>query len=756
VHIDTWRPRRALGYQTTRLLRLAGVCHHGTTFEHGNLESSMSRKDPQHQSFVGNYALYILLAQRQPLFLQRNLRQVLHYFYKRQPRRGIYEMDPIMKSAHDALIDAPQAEMEPSSPARENWTTEELTHILSKGTFGLKDPILIVHVTSIKDRLAKFRYVKEEAIPLHKDTSRRIRATCSLTIWDSRLPNDDTLIEQTRKCEIHPLKFASDERGATVIMDKPFIVQLHQLRTEKLGRSTSTAEVQLSMQIVVMVAEEDDLWPPVEMKLPTPKTAPYRDTSGLVKVPVLVAKWHRLPKCPEGNDESILELTASQDGNQYKPKLGLKIDANWHAAGTPLETANLEMREGSCKGKTHKSSTSEPFAYINSMDIALEWTFKCLKDSIRPMQIDKFCCPFCSMKDFHDPMQLHFHLLNSHPYFKFTFTLHFESRRVRGNVEVNLADNYDHGAKSTDLLKDLEIDWEKPKALLELDAYFKGDESWLGKKTRRTENLLMPVLQAPSTSHSPRSRSKDISKLTVLPPVIVREGDKVPDMPAATKRRFRVPKAPNQHTRFFRLTTKRPLVEGEMVSESDDDIDDEWILRKHEDTIDSFADITREEKLFMQRFDRHMLSEDVSSDLHSSEAIIRFCRINGSWLKTRSMRFEFHKKVATLRSQGCITFKTIWDCMKIIDDSVPKKDPDAMDIDMITENLKGRGNHTPEPVTLEIGDMLGRCAICFCNITHPRSHLYCANPVCLPPREASVLNQGLKEQARLTLLTDLP
>ncbi|MCJ1442154.1 MAG: hypothetical protein MMC23_002647 [Stictis urceolatum] len=614
---------------------------------------------------------------------------------------------------------------ESSSPVPEQWTVDELVQILNTKAFGPADPVLRIDVTDIKDRLARFRDNKhDEGPPAKQARISRIRATCSLTIWDAGSPKQPTIVEQSRKCSIHGKALSSGERGASIALDEPFMVRLDQLQTKKIVSTHVSPELQLSMQVVIMVANEQDPWPPVEMKLPSPKTKTYRDVNGLVRFPLLAAKWHKLPRCPRTEVESTLDLIASQDNNPYRPKLGLKIDASWVASPSALETANRHTRSQSKKSPS--ISTPEPYGMVAKSDISMDWIFEGAASHLDPLQFSGYLCPLCSGKDFRQPAHFHFHLINSHSLFVFSFTLQFrndEGRSVaEGTVRVNISKELE--SNTTD------INWQKPNTVFELEAYLKGDESWLGKKTKRNGNLLVP--RAPSTPRRPRSRSHDVSKQEIPLSAVTRDADKVPDNHPPRKRRFAVPKAPDENTRFFRLTTKRPLEEGEEVSESDDDIDEEWILQKHADTIDSFTDTTREEKEFIQRFDRHMLMEDVSSDLHSSESSIRFCRLNRRWLQGRAMRFEFHKKVATMKIQGCITRKTIMDCMKIIDEPTPEEDPEAMDIDTPAATPKRtKISDLPDPNAPEAGDIYGRCAICSLGITHPRTHIFCTNPVSL-------------------------
>lgn len=699
----------------------------------------MPNAEPQNK-FKGNIALYIYLKKyRNPVFLERNLRKTLSYHYRRQGCPKIYEGRRAMKSS-SKLKPSPRRgrDVSPVAPTEAQpifkWSIDELIQTLSTGGFGPHDPVLRIDVTAITDRLALFRDRKHDVEPPRKQARRDcIDATCGLTIWDAA-GSGTTNIEQARNCKIYRLDLPDDERGATVILDEPFFVRLDQLEPYRSSSSHTQPEIVFSMQIVLMAANKRDTWPPIALKIPPAKTKTDEDSSGLVRFPVLAAKWHRLPRVPVNERESVLDLVASQDNHTYRRKIGLKIDATWCNSPTPLEISNIKIKRSSSIANT--IATPEPDVISNKPKVTIDWIFKGCAGHLADLQFPGFVCPMCAGKEFKEAYEFHFHLINSHSLFKFDFSLHFHNHQgqsvARGTVAVNLSDDstkIPHGMQKRVNNSEVQYDWEKPKTPLELEAYLKGDESWLGKKSKRNNNHLTPHVS------TPRSRSHESSKAQIPLSAIERDPDKVPDLVPAQKRKFVVPKAP-EGTQFFRLLTKRVLEEGEEISESDDDINEDWLLEKHADTIDSFTDTTREEKKFIQRFDRHILQEDVSSDLHSGEALIRFCRKNAQWLQQEEMKFEFHKKAATLKIQGCISRKTIWACIKIIDTASPKANPDAMDLDSPTQPNGPSFSNLDEPQTPPPehgGDIFGRCAICRLNIHHPKTYLICNNAVSLLP-----------------------
>ena len=658
-------------------------------------------------------------------------------------------MKPVTSSNDDDLVVEPKD----TSDIKRTWSTREVQHILEKKVFTQKDPVLRIDVAGIRDRLARFRDKQDESEPPTKQArTSLVHATCSLTIWDSTSPTQDTVVEQTRHCEIDGRTKASGERVASIAMNSPFLVRLDQLQPKRQKVSQAHIEPLFSMQIVLMAANDREIWPPIEMKLPPPKLRRYMDQGGLVRFPLLVAKWHRLPQVPETDQEAILDLLATQDNAKYKPKLGLKIDASWTDPASPLMLHNVAVRNG--ESSTRRNYRSETKEVSNNIIVSTEWVFEGLSSFMPKLKFDGYTCPMCNGQMFRDAGEFHFHLINSHDLFQFKFSQTFKTNSLgqslaEGLVRTDVADNYEE--RSSHSLSDLrEMKWQKPNTPFDLEAYLKGDESWLGKIMKRNGNVAVTYTEP---SHG---TLRDALRSDLAATAITRPPDQVPDLVRPPRKRFRVPKAP-RGIQFYRLTAKRPLVEGEMISESDDDIDEEWLQEKHSDTIDSFTDTLPQEKHFMQRCDRHMLQEDTSSDLHAGEALIRFCRLNKAWLQLPANKIEFHKKAAALKLQGSLTSSTVLACSRIINapltppskPSVNKhkgkakaESPNAMDIDAPHHNqstptskpyphFNTTLDSTKPPTPPADNDHhFGHCSICHTSILDVRDFVRCSNAFC--------------------------
>ena len=697
------------------------------------------------ENYTGKFSFYIFKkGSRNPLFLQRNIRRVLDT-HRKQLKASKGKKQQRMKNPGPVANGHALA-----TPATDKiWSPREIINILERKSFSNRDPVLRIDVTAIRDRFAKYRDIRggDDEPPKKQAKVSPVEATCSLTIWDSTSGTLDTVVEQTRKCEIFQHNKPSGERYASIELTEPFIVSLHKLLPKRERASQTYGEQLFSMQLAIMAANSTDQWPPVETKLPNPKTSQFRDPTGhLVRFPVLVAKWLRLPRVPENASESLLELFASQDHGKYKPKLSLKIDAQWLEPPSPLRVYNSEWRN--CHVSSENSSRSSLAQDSgDTRNIArTEWLFEGLVGFMDKVAFDGYACALCNGQHFRDAHEFHFHLINGHDLFKFKFSQKFETNIsgqsiAQGLVRVETGESYERKIIGKRIPDFREMSWHRPTHPFDLEAFLKGDESWLGKSPRRS-NLAVP------TPHLERSSSRETGKEIPLS-AIIRPPDQVPDLVTSARKKFRVPTAPSG-VRFYRTTAKCPLNEGDEVSESDDDIDEEWLLEKHTDTINSFTDTLPQEKEFMQSYDRHMLQEDISSDLHAGEALIRFCRANRTWLQSSEMRLEFSKKAAALKLQGALSSTVIRACFAIITSPTPTdpKIDGSMDIDsplQPSRKLHYAASATPDksnkkqpqpyrPLTPpEIGHIFGRCAKCDETILDMRKNIRCINPLCSRP-----------------------
>ena len=72
---------------------------------------------------------------------------------------------------------------------------------------------------------------------------------------------------------------------------------------------------------------------------------------------------------------------------------------------------------------------------------------------------------------------------------------------------------------------------------------------------------------------------------------------------------------------------KRVLRVDELLSESDEDVDESWLKTKHSRVIDSFTDLTETEKSFFKRWDNYIFDEKILANRYVGNILIRFTSV---------------------------------------------------------------------------------------------------------------------------------
>jgi hypothetical protein len=158
---------------------------------------------------------------------------------------------------------------------------------------------------------------------------------------------------------------------------------------------------------------------------------------------------------------------------------------------------------------------------------------------------------------------------------------------------------------------------------------------------------------------------------------------------AVPKKKYLVPKAPDG-IRFFRVVSKRPLNEGEYVSESDDDIDETWIQQRKAAEKERYSAWSKSRRVFLTAFDLFMYEEGLYSDVHAEAALIRFAQCKSTWLWQNQVCSEFKAKIDELRDDGIVSQAAHSTCMDIVrkaessytDDLHSQAEPRDLDGDM--------------------------------------------------------------------------
>ncbi|KAF2688715.1 hypothetical protein K458DRAFT_484673 [Lentithecium fluviatile CBS 122367] len=149
---------------------------------------------------------------------------------------------------------------------------------------------------------------------------------------------------------------------------------------------------------------------------------------------------------------------------------------------------------------------------------------------------------------------------------------------------------------------------------------------------------------------------------TCLPP---RRPDDVKERIQPQRRKYKVPQAPPNVT-FFRTISKRPLCEGEEISESDDDVEMDWVQRKKDAQAATNPSMTEANRRFLRLFDPFMGEEGLNCDYYVGDALVRFARDKAAALWQDDIVDEFKIKIADLLEDEIISKDMHDACLAIV------------------------------------------------------------------------------------------
>lgn len=192
-----------------------------------------------------------------------------------------------------------------------------------------------------------------------------------------------------------------------------------------------------------------------------------------------------------------------------------------------------------------------------------------------------YTCPFCDGREFQNLTYLHLHLICSHDLFHFKVTQRKPINGLRSSdahynslveIYVDLSKEQVMSRASDNVPDHRTFRWVKPTKRFDIGSLLKGDWSWLNEKK--------------GTALSANYRREIGPPGTVVPAVPKKINlHDVRPLPIRKRRKYIVPQARNGVTGlvFVRNRSKRFVHPGEELSESDDEVDEDWLKMKHEE-----------------------------------------------------------------------------------------------------------------------------------------------------------------------------
>nr|CCA22441.1 polycomb protein putative [Albugo laibachii Nc14] len=124
---------------------------------------------------------------------------------------------------------------------------------------------------------------------------------------------------------------------------------------------------------------------------------------------------------------------------------------------------------------------------------------------------------------------------------------------------------------------------------------------------------------------------------------------------------------------YFHSRTGAVVLDHEKDYDSDEDIDESWIITQSEKLLDEFEDVSLEEKEFMKRWNRHLKKYRILADFMVASACRLFAKENASWLVENGLRYPFLLHLFNLWDNSLLHARAILECMIIMDDIAEKE-----------------------------------------------------------------------------------
>ncbi|GAB7340798.1 hypothetical protein MBLNU457_7167t1 [Dothideomycetes sp. NU457] len=358
----------------------------------------------------------------------------------------------------------------------------------------------------------------------------------------------------------------------------------------------------------------------------------------------IYAAWTYLPRCPTRDE--LLPLHRGDGARYRKLASRLVMDMKWHLlSDTPMAVYYRAKYEAEGLLATNQERVDKAgsedahhitYAYTDAAGI------------YRAFTTTELFCPLCCRSHPHSSFdRLHSHFLLNHEHLQFAVKDGGRSgNTVYKTVQVDLAEKLTERAVHG-VVDEKNMNWIRPARPFDLAAYLGGDYTWTSAREPPRKKIHETFTQA-EPSLVVNARYKDPSA--------------VGDIASKNRKRYTVPNIPG--VTLYRNISKRRIEPGEVLSESDDDVDCSWlqVLQKRR----KIDDISQSAEYMLKLFDAHMDEEDLNGDLYLSDALVRFCRRYKDQLVSAFLFEDFRAKLKQLRHSGLIPQETEIYCLDFL------------------------------------------------------------------------------------------
>ncbi|KXT14213.1 hypothetical protein AC579_7556 [Pseudocercospora musae] len=381
-----------------------------------------------------------------------------------------------------------------------------------------------------------------------------------------------------------------------------------------------------------------------------------------------------LPELPPG--DQLLMFRRVKGHNTLQLDYGAEVDMSWKGRSSGSVLVDYNMTQARLERKrqmpTPAASEDQRPAKQRRGPSTIRYLFRSTTFVKREIELENLSCIFCQDDREHSSFP---QLLNHYQTHHDQFSIDIEDVADEPGVKVmslHLDDEQYNGSTEEE---SEDFDWEAPNALLDITAHVDGDSTWKIKPaipmqypgmppaTKNFSSTLRPgrppkrtlpaAKQQLGSATAPlfRSRKRDMAP------------EDVPNIAPRKRRQHRVPNVPG--ISFYRTTSKKVLVPGDEVSDSDDDVDTTWIVQSQRHDLRKLGKDPTELEFHLM-LNSHLDEEQPDSDVLVRDALVRFARRHAEKLSRPKLRALFKSKLEQLESRGIITKAYLDYCMKVV------------------------------------------------------------------------------------------
>lgn len=632
---------------------------------------SISRK------FTANACLYrdVGLPKR---FLRRNLRTILDSHERSlhwEPHHiSLSDQKPDDASSEDMIANERRA-------AGWDYPTKEMLDDLTKGD----KPVL--QLAGLRLRHSKAKSRKRKRSP-RDDTDHHpdwlpdpgAAATWACQVCVNVREKDTSkrsLYAESRHATVSQFPQSDGEPNQYEIsIAKPFLIEVDKLfvavetGTNGFRHWRRTVAANYNIEITLQCGDSDDtadFFSELESQ-PRAKYEQLLGHEGIVR-----AVWDELPKCPDAG--RLLPLKRAKGHSVVTSEYEMELSMGWkRKRESPLQMYNKVTAEGRGGNRQLLTPLSEDTEQATRHVITYKF---CEGLTTRSRRVDGLDCPLCREQPKTFPRLL-LHCSTFHDHFRFEVD---ESQHgaaldpavISKTVLLTVSPQLQY-EKVTEQGADEGCNWVAPEKPFDLRAHLRGDQSWTGFSRPKA---------AKKRGRQGKAQQQDANPVIGPRPLAKRATpQEVQDLPQNGHKRHMVPDVPG--VRFYHSLSKKAIEPGEIVSDSDESVDEFWMMDVQRLALKELS-INGAAQDFAMEFNRHLAREQSTSSLLMKEAVVRFTRLHRKELKDVGWQRPFRKKLEQLQGAGVISRATITHCIQLL-----QKEKAGEDVEMINGVAEAR------------------------------------------------------------------